>query len=203
MNDLSAFGLNFSIECAIVIFSGGQDSTTCLLWALEKFSQVQAISFNYNQRHNIELECAKKIIKLINSRKFCPQNSKSKKIHIDHIIIDIPFLSEILQTSMIQDGEIEIDEISGLPTTFVPGRNILFLTIAAAYAYQHKIRHLVAGVCQVDYSGYPDCRDATIKSLQATLKLGMDYDIIIHTPLMWKTKAETIKLMEHLGGLGL
>jgi len=203
MNDLSVNGLNFSDECVIVIFSGGQDSTTCLLWALEKFSQVQAISFNYHQRHNIELECAKDIIELINSGSFISQNSKSKKIHIDHIIIDISFLSEILQTSMIQDSEIEIDETSGLPTTFVTGRNILFLTIAAAYAYQHKIRHLVAGVCQVDYSGYPDCRDATIKSLQATLKLGMDYDIIIHTPLMWKTKAETIKLMEHLGGLEL
>jgi len=203
MNDLAVNGLNFSDECAIVIFSGGQDSTTCLLWALGKFSQVQAISFNYNQRHNIELECAQKIIELINSGNFFPQNSKSKKIHIDHVIIDISFLSEILQTSMILDSEIKIDETSGLPTTFVPGRNILFITIAAAYAYQHKIRHLVAGVCQVDYSGYPDCRDATIKSLQATLKLGMEYDIIIHTPLMWKTKAEIIKLMEHLGGLEL
>lgn len=203
MNVLSMTEKNISNKSAIVIFSGGQDSTTCLLWTLGKFSQVQVISFNYNQQHNIELECAKKIIELINSGSFFPQNSKSKKIHIDHLIIDISFLSEILQTSMIQDSEIKIDETSGLPTTFVPGRNILFLTIAAAYAYQHKIRHLVAGVCQTDYSGYPDCRDATIKSLQATLKLGMDYDIIIHTPLMWKTKAETIKLMEYLGGLEL
>jgi len=203
MNAFSTTEENISNKSAIVIFSGGQDSTTCLLWALGKFSQVQAISFNYNQRHNIELECAQNIIELINSGNFIPQNSKSRSIHIDHIIIDIPFLSEILQTSMIQDSEIEIDTTSGLSTTFVPGRNILFLTIAAAYAYQHNIRHLVAGVCQTDYSGYPDCRDATIKSLQATLKLGMDYDIIIHTPLMWKTKAETIKLMEKLGGLEL
>lgn len=203
MNKKSRKELNISNESAILIYSGGQDSTTCLLWALEKFYQVQAISFNYDQRHNIELECAKKIIGLINSGKFTFRNSKSKKINIDHVIIDIPFLSKILQTSMIQDSEIKIDETSGLPTTFVPGRNILFLTIATAYAYQHNICHLVAGVCQTDYSGYPDCRDATIKSLQATLKLGMDYDIIIHTPLMWKTKAEIIKLMEHLGGLEL
>jgi len=203
MNGLSENKLNFSNDCAIVIFSGGQDSTTCLLWALRNFGQIQAISFNYKQRHNIELECAKNIIELINSGNFIPQNSKSKEIHIDHIIIDISFLSEILQTSIIQDSEIQIDETSGLPTTFVPGRNILFITIAAAYAYQHKIRHIVAGVCQVDYSGYPDCRDATIKSLQATLKLGMEYDIIIHTPLMRKTKAETIKLMQKLGGLEL
>lgn len=203
MNQISPKKSKISNESSILIYSGGQDSTTCLLWSLKRFSQVQAISFNYDQRHNIELECAKNIVGLINSGKFTVYNSKSKKIHIDHIIIDISFLSEILQTSMIQDGEIKIDETSGLPTTFVPGRNILFLTIAAAYAYQHKIRHLVAGVCQTDYSGYPDCRDATIKSLQATLKLGMEYDIIIHTPLMWKMKAETIKLMEKLGGLEL
>ena len=104
---------------------------------------------------------------------------------------------------MIQDLEINYDEDTGLPTTFVPGRNILFLTIAAGYAYQKKIKHIVAGVCQTDYSGYPDCRDATIKSLQDTLKLGLDYDITIHTPLMFKTKAESIKLMQELGGFDL
>jgi len=104
---------------------------------------------------------------------------------------------------MIQDLDIEYDDEKNLPTTFVPGRNILFLTIAAAYAYQKRIKHIITGVCQTDYSGYPDCRDATIKSLQATLKLGLEYDIIIHTPLMWKTKAETIKMMQKLGGLEL
>ncbi|MBD3213354.1 MAG: 7-cyano-7-deazaguanine synthase QueC [Candidatus Lokiarchaeota archaeon] len=187
----------------IVIFSGGQDSTTCLLWALKKFRDVFALTFNYKQRHKIELDCAKNIINIINDKDKHQIDWLTENLILEHKIIDISFLSDLLETAMIQDFEIEYDEETNLPTTFVPGRNILFLTIAGAYAYQKKIKNLVAGVCQTDYSGYPDCRDATIKSLQATLNLGMDYDIIIHTPLMWKTKAETIKLMEDLGGLEL
>ena len=188
---------------ALVIFSGGQDSTTCLVWALKKFESVTAITFNYKQRHQIEIDCAKNIIDLLNSKKGIQSHWFNDITKIEHIIVDISFLSNLLQTAMIQDMEIKYDSDSKLPTTFVPGRNILFITIAAAYAYQHKIKHLIAGVCQTDYSGYPDCRDATIKSLQATLKLGLDYDIIIHTPLMWKSKAETIKLMQKLGGFEL
>ncbi|TFG18873.1 MAG: 7-cyano-7-deazaguanine synthase QueC [Promethearchaeota archaeon] len=189
-------------EPALVVFSGGQDSTTCLIWALKKFKKVSALTFNYKQRHNVEIECAKNIIEILNSRKDIQLDWLSNKNVIDHIIVDIPFLSRLLKTAMIQELEIKYDK-NGLPTTFVPGRNILFLTIAASYAYQKKIRHIICGVCQTDYSGYPDCRDATIKSLQATLKLGLDYDIIIHTPLMWKNKAETIKLMQNQGGLDL
>ena len=190
-------------EPALVVFSGGQDSTTCLFWALKKFKNVSAITFNYKQRHNVEIKCAKNIIEILNSRKDIQLDWLNDKNVIDHIIVDISFLSRLLKTAMIQDLEIKYDNDTGLPTTFLPGRNILFLTIAASYAYQKKIRHVIAGVCQTDYSGYPDCRDATIRSLQATLKLGLDYDIIIHTPLMWKNKAETIKLMQDLGGFDL
>ena len=152
-------------ESALVIFSGGQDSTTCLLWALKKFNKISAITFNYKQRHSIEIECAKNIINILNSKDKLQVSWLNNKPKINHIIVDISFLSDLLQTAMIQDLEIKYDEASGLPSTFVPGRNILFLTIAAGYAYQKKIKHLVAGVCQTDYSGYPDCRDTTIKSL--------------------------------------
>ncbi|MFX1392688.1 MAG: 7-cyano-7-deazaguanine synthase QueC [Promethearchaeota archaeon] len=190
-------------EKALVVFSGGQDSTTCLVWALKKFKEISAITFNYEQRHSVEIGCAKKIIKILNSKKELIIDWIYDKPTIEHLIVDISFLSNLLQTAMIQNLKIEYDKETGLPTTFVPGRNILFLTIAAGYAYQQKIRHIVAGVCQTDYSGYPDCRDATIKSLQGTLRLGLDYDLIIHTPLMWKNKAETIRLMQKLGGFDL
>lgn len=187
-------------ESAIVVFSGGQDSTTCLVWALKKFKNVIAMTFNYKQRHQIEIESATKIIELINSKSLKEFQEVGK---IEHEIVDISFISNLIESAMIQDNEITYNKETGLPTTFVPGRNILFLTIAAAFAYQKKIKHLITGVCQTDFSGYPDCRDATIKSLQATLKLGMQYDIIIHTPLMWRTKAQTILMMKKLGGLEL
>lgn len=190
-------------ESALVVFSGGQDSTTCLIWALKKFKDVSVITFNYKQRHQVEIECAKNIINLINKGEIKSLNWVEISTKIGHKIVDISFLSELLQTAMIQDSEIKYDEATGLPTTFVPGRNILFLTIAGAYAYQNKIKHLITGVCQTDYSGYPDCRDNTMKSLEETLKLGMDYDISIHTPLMWKTKSESIQTMQELGGLEL
>ena len=188
---------------ALVVFSGGQDSTTCLIWALKKFREVSAISFNYKQRHLVEIECSKKIIELINTGKMDSLNWLETSTQIEQKVVDLSFLSSLLQTAMIQNSEIKYDEETGLPTTFVPGRNILFLTIAGAYAYQKKIKHIITGVCETDYSGYPDCRDATIKSLEETLKLGMDYDLSIHTPLMWKTKSETIILMQELGGLEL
>lgn len=187
----------------IVVFSGGQDSTTCLVWALKHYEDVSVMSFDYKQRHKIELESAKKIVDILNSseQKIIPW--LKKKAIADHKIVNISFLSDLLESAMIQDLEIKYNDKTNLPTTFVPGRNLLFLTIAAAYAYQKGIKNLVTGVCQTDYSGYPDCRDVTIKSLQATLNLGMEYDIIIHTPLMWKNKAETIKMMKNLGGLEL
>lgn len=188
---------------SLVIFSGGQDSTTCLLWALKEFDNVIALTFNYNQRHKIELECAENIIRILNSKREHKIDWLKENKIVEHKIIDISFISDLLDSAMIDDSEIKINEETKLPTTFVPGRNILFLTVAGAYSYQKEIKHLVTGVCQPDYSGYPDCRDVAIKSLQATLNLGMDYDIIIHTPLMWKNKAETIKLMEKMGGLGL
>ena len=191
------------ISYCIVVFSGGQDSSTCVLWALKKFKNVIALTFNYNQRHKIELDCAKNIINILNDKDNHIIDGLGENQILEHEIVNISFLSDLLKTAMIQDLEIEYDEETNLPTTFVPGRNLLFLTIAGAYAYKKKIKNLVAGVCQTDYSGYPDCRDTTMKSLQATLNLGMDYDITIHTPLMWKTKAETIKLMERLGGLEL
>ena len=169
---------------ALVVFSGGQDSTTCLAWALGEFKEVNAISFNYRQRHGVELESAKKIISLLNQGEM-QLEGVSWKGKIGHEIIDVGFLSDTLQTAMIQESEITHDEETGLPTTFVPGRNIFFLSIAAAVAYQRKVKHLVTGVCQTDYSDYPDCRDATIKSLQATLRLGLDYDVILLPPLVW------------------
>lgn len=189
-------------ENALMIFSGGQDSTTCLLWALNRFENVSAITINYNQRHSLEIECAKTIIERLNTADH-DIDWLNRNPNIKHDVIKMPFLSESIQSAMIQESDIAEDEATGLPTTFVPGRNILFLTVAAAIAYQRKIKHLVTGVCQTDYSGYPDCRDATIKSLQATLNLGLDYDIIIHTPLMWKTKADTVRMMQKMGGIEL
>jgi 7-cyano-7-deazaguanine synthase len=176
---------------ALVVFSGGQDSTTCLIWALQKFTDVTIVTFDYGQRHKKEIEQAIKIIEEIG----CDLD-----IEMKHIIINIP-LNLFLDTSMTDNSEINIDKETGLPTSFVPGRNLIFLTFAASYAYQHDIKHIITGVCQTDYSGYPDCRDATIKALQATIRLGMDKDIIIHTPLMWLNKKETIDLMDELGGL--
>ncbi len=186
---------------ALVIFSGGQDSTTCLLWALKKFQNTSVMTFNYKQRHRIEIESAKKIIEILSSKEAHNIDWLGENRIKEHRIVDMDFIPDLLQTAMIQETEITHDKETDLPTTFVPGRNLLFLTAAASYAYQKKIKNLVAGMGQADYSDYPDCRDVTMKSLQETLNLGMDYDIIIHTPLMWKTKAETIKLMEKLGGL--
>ncbi len=186
---------------SLVIFSGGQDSTTCLLWALKRFDKITTITFNYKQRHQAEIGCAQKIIDLLNSSYRDKLKWLKDKPEIEHMVIDISFLSNILSSSMIQELEMKLDTNTNLPSTFVPGRNILFLTIAAAIAYQKQIKHIVIGVCQTDFSGYPDCRDVTIKSVQVALRLGLDYDVIIHTPLMWRTKAETIKLMLEVGDI--
>jgi 7-cyano-7-deazaguanine synthase len=181
-------------KSALVLFSGGQDSTTCLAWALDKFSHVETVAFNYNQRHVVELECRKVVLQ--NIRTQFPD--WADKLGEDHLL-DIPVLGSISDTALTQDREIEFSK-SGLPTTFVPGRNLLFLTLASAIAYRRGIEVLVGGMCETDFSGYPDCRDETIKSQEKTLSLGLDYPLIIETPLMWIDKAATWKMANDIGG---
>ena len=181
-------------KSALVLFSGGQDSTTCLAWALDKFSHVETVAFNYNQRHVVELECRKVVLQ--NIRTQFPE--WADKLGEDHLL-DIPVLGSISDTALTQDREIEFSK-SGLPTTFVPGRNLLFLTLASAIAYRRGIEVLVGGMCETDFSGYPDCRDETIKSQEKTLSLGLDYPLIIETPLMWIDKAATWKMANEIGG---
>lgn len=179
---------------ALVLFSGGQDSTTCLAWALARFESVETVGFDYGQRHIIELECRDTIRKRL-AREF-PQ--WVKRLGDDHTI-RIDALNEISNTSLTRDVEITMGN-DGLPNTFVPGRNLIFLTFAAALAYRRGLKHIVGGMCETDYSGYPDCRDDTIKAMQLALNLGMDRRFVLHTPLMWINKAETWKLAQELGG---
>jgi 7-cyano-7-deazaguanine synthase len=184
-------------DAAIVLFSGGQDSTTCLAWALERFERVETIAFDYRQRHGIELECRKRVLAEFRHR--FPQWTARLG---EHHLVDLGVLAEISETALTGEGEIRLGE-KGLPTTFVPGRNILFLTMAAAVGYRRGLRHLVAGVCETDCSGYPDCRDDAIKATQLALNLGMDARFVIHTPLMWLDKAQTWRLAESLAGSAL
>jgi 7-cyano-7-deazaguanine synthase len=179
---------------ALVLFSGGQDSATCLAWALDRFEKVETIGFNYQQRHSIELECRKSFIEYL--RGDFPD--WSDKLGEDHFL-DISVLGNISDTAMTSEVEIEMQE-NGLPSTFVPGRNLLFLTFAGALAYRRGLKHLIGGMCETDYSGYPDCRDDTLKALQVALTLGMDNRFVIHTPLMWIDKAKTWELALNLGG---
>ncbi len=179
---------------ALVLFSGGQDSATCLAWALANFDHVETVGFDYGQNHRIELDVRKTFLEKMKA--FFPQ--WALKLGEDHLI-DMSLLSAISETALTQDMEIEMTE-AGLPNTFVPGRNILFFTAAAALAYRREAKHLVGGMCETDYSGYPDCRDDTLKALQVTLSLGLDTRQVIHTPLMWLTKAATWALAEDLGG---
>lgn len=179
---------------ALVLFSGGQDSTTCLAWALANFSRVETVGFSYGQRHAIELECRPVI--LAELRKRFP--AWGKKLGEDHAI-DLSMISSLGATAMTHDIEIKITKL-GLPNTFVPGRNLLFFTAAAALAYRRGIRTLIGGMCETDFSGYPDCRDDTIKALQVALGLGMDQRFVLETPLMWIDKAATWQLARDLGG---
>lgn len=179
---------------AIVLFSGGQDSTTCLAWALERFERVETIGFDYGQRHRVELECRVNIRAGL-GKSFPEWNARLGEDHL----LNLGVLGEISSTALTSDATIAIDS-SGLPNTFVPGRNLLFLTLAAAIAYRRGLTVLVGGMCETDFSGYPDCRDNTIKSLQVSLSLGMDNPIRIETPLMWIDKAATWKLAYDLGG---
>jgi 7-cyano-7-deazaguanine synthase len=181
-------------ESALVLFSGGQDSTTCLAWALARFSAVETIGFDYGQRHRVELECRTRIASRLKGE--FPE--WGAKLGEDHLV-DLPVLGQLSETALTRDSEITFAE-SGLPNTFVPGRNLLFFTLAAAIGYRRGLKHLVGGMCETDYSGYPDCRDDTLKSLQASLSLGMDHRFVIHTPLMWRDKRATWELAGELGG---
>ena len=180
-----------------MLLSGGQDSTTCLAWALERYSQVETIGFDYGQRHVVELDCRSRIIGEI--RRAFPR--WADKLGEDHVA-DLGIVGRISDTALTRESEIAMGE-NGLPTTFVPGRNLLFFTVAAALAYRRGIKVLVGGMCETDYSGYPDCRDDTLKALQVTLTLGMDRRFVIETPLMWLDKAATWRMAEALGGAPL
>lgn len=181
-------------ESALVLFSGGQDSATCLAWALARFDRVETIGFDYGQKHIVEMDCRKTILQKI----YRLQTGWEARLGDDHLI-DLGILGQISETALTQDMAIAIAE-NGLPNTFVPGRNLLFLTLASAVAYRRGIRHLVGGMCETDYSGYPDCRDDTMKALQVTLNLGMDKRFVIDTPLMWLDKAATWQLAAETGG---
>lgn len=182
---------------ALVLFSGGQDSATCLAWALDRFTRVETLAFDYNQRHRIELEVRQDFLAALRAD-FIPW---AERLGQDHFI-DATGLSAIGATAMTENVAIEMGS-NGLPTTFVPGRNLLFLTYAAALAYRRGIKHIITGVCETDFSGYPDCRDDTIKALQVALNLGMESRFVLHTPLMWIDKAQTWALAETLGGRAL
>lgn len=175
---------------ALVVFSGGQDSTTCLYWALRNFKKVTTITFSYGQKHSNEVEMARAI---------------AEKAGVEFNLQDVSFISRI-GTSSLTDSSIEMDQekpADSVPNTFVPGRNLFFLSVAAVFARERGIRHLVTGVSQTDFSGYPDCRDSFIKSLNVTLNLAMDDQFVIHTPLMWIDKAETWALADKLGVLDI
>lgn len=189
--------MSLDSQRALVLFSGGQDSTVCLVWALERFSVVETVGFDYGQRHVVELDCRTKVLERLRHEHPAWRNTLGD----DHII-DLRFLKTLGETAMTDEVEIEIDE-NGLPTTFVPGRNLVFFVAAAALAYRRGTKHLVGGMCETDYSGYPDCRDDTLKALQSTINLGMDTRFVVHTPLMWIDKASTWTLAEELGGKSL
>jgi 7-cyano-7-deazaguanine synthase len=179
---------------ALVLFSGGQDSTTCLAWALNRYTYVETVGFDYGQRHAVELDCRLAVLDRL--RQDFP--SWGEKLGRDHVL-DLSVLGSISDTALTQGKAIAMEK-SGLPNTFVPGRNLLFFTLAAAIAYRRDLHSLVGGMCETDYSGYPDCRDNTLKSLQVTLALGMDSPLIIETPLMWIDKADTWQMAADLGG---
>lgn len=177
-------------ETALVVFSGGQDSTTCLFWAKKHFKKVLALSFLYGQKHQHEVEIAQAI---------------AAKAGVEMEVMDVSFIGKLGHNSL-TDTSMQMDEVKpegGVPNTFVPGRNLFFLSIAAVYAHERGVNHLVTGVSQTDFSGYPDCRDSFIKSLNVTLNLAMDEQFVLHTPLMWIDKAQTWALADELGVLDL
>jgi 7-cyano-7-deazaguanine synthase len=181
-------------EAALVLFSGGQDSTVCLGWALERFERVETIGFDYGQRHRVELDVRAGVRERM--RGVRPQ--WDALLGEDHVV-HLAALAALSETALTRDMAIEVSQ-SGLPSTFVPGRNLIFFNFAAALAYRRGIRNLVAGMCETDYSGYPDCRDDTIKAVQLALNLGMERRFVIHTPLMWIDKAQTFELAKQIAG---
>ncbi len=186
-----------SHDGALVLFSGGQDSTTCLAWALDRFQRVETLGFDYGQRHRIELDCRPKL------RDGIASINPAWKVRLgqDHTV-KLDALAAISETALTRDIEIAMST-NGLPNTFVPGRNLMFLTMAGALAYRRGLKRIVGGMCETDFSGYPDCRDDTIKAQQLALTLGMDRRFVIDTPLMWLDKADTWRLARDLGGPAL
>ena len=181
-------------KTALVLFSGGQDSTTCLALALSKYERVETVAFDYRQRHSVELEARLNVLAQIKLQ--FPH--WAHKLGEDHLL-DLAVLGQVSETSLTRDMVFQMEE-GGLPNTFVPGRNLLFLTLAAALAYRRGLEVIVTGVCETDYSGYPDCRDDSMKAMQLALSLGMDKRFLIETPLMWIDKADTWRLAQQLGG---
>jgi 7-cyano-7-deazaguanine synthase len=186
--------MTIATDTALVLFSGGQDSTVCLTWALERFACVETVGFDYGQRHRIELEVRPRIRERVAALKPDWQT----RLGEDHVI-KLEALAAISDSALTRETAIELAD-NGLPTTFVPGRNLIFFSFAGALAYRRGARHIVAGMCETDYSGYPDCRDDTIKAMQVALSLGMDKRVTIHTPLMWIDKAATFALAEEIAG---
>lgn len=182
---------------ALVLLSGGQDSATCLAWALDRFGRVETLGFEYGQRHRVELDCRASIRTGLGTI----DGAWADRLGPDHTLA-LDALGQVSDTALTRDAEITLGA-NGLPNTFVPGRNLLFLTFAAALATRRGLRHIVGGMCETDYSGYPDCRDDTIKALQVALNLGMDARFVLHTPLMWIDKAQTWAMAERLGGAPL
>nr|WP_263314044.1 7-cyano-7-deazaguanine synthase QueC [Mammaliicoccus sp. Marseille-Q6498] len=173
-------------EKALVVFSGGQDSTTCMFYAKEHFKEIELVTFQYGQRHDLEIKVAENI---------------AKEQGLKHHVLDMSLLSQ-LSPNALTDHNMKIeDNEDGIPNTFVPARNLLFLSFAGALAYQIGAKHIITGVCETDFSGYPDCRDSFIKSMNLSLNLSMDKDFVIHTPLMWLNKKETWALSDQLGAL--
>ena len=184
-------------QCALVLFSGGQDSTTCLAWALARYPRVETIAFDYRQRHAIELAMRPALLEKMRAL----SGDWNTRLGEDHLL-DLGLLSQITDTALTSDVAIAM-QANGLPNTFVPGRNLLFLTLAATLAYRRGLNVIVGGMCETDFSGYPDCRDDTIKALQVALNLGMDTRLTLETPLMWLNKAATWQLARTLGGEAL
>ena len=181
-------------ETALVLFSGGQDSTVCLAWALERFTAVETIGFDYGQRHRAELD----VRPGIRERMKALRPDWAARLGEDHMV-KLDALAAISETALTRHVAIEVAQ-NGLPTTFVPGRNLAFFAFAGALAYRRDAKHLVAGMCETDFSGYPDCRDDTVKAMQVALTLGMDRRLVIHTPLMWIDKAATFEMAQEIGG---
>lgn len=178
---------------ALVLFSGGQDSATCLAWALDRFDYVETIGFDYGQRHVVELQCRTRLMAELRST-FPHWGARLGEDHV----LDLGLLGQLSDTALTQAKAIAFHD-TGLPNTFVPGRNLLFLTFASIVAYRRELSVLVGGMCETDFSGYPDCRDNTLKALQVALSLGMDTSLVIEAPLMWLDKAETWQLARDLG----